>query len=317
MANNNSIFQSSLWQDFQSTLPGRKTGKIVKNGGTLYWVIIPTVFGQNYLYISRLSGSLKPFWSELLEVAQNNHCIYIKIEPAWEKNSTYKDELITLGFRKTPLSVQPDTTLTLDLRKSEADILKQMKPKGRYNIKIAAKHGITYKKFTATAKDYEQAIKSFYELLSTTAKRDKFGVHELGYYQKFLEKLQPHSQLYLAYQGDNVVAGIIAVFYEDTAIYYYGASANIARETMATYGLQWHVIREAKQEGLSVYDFLGIAPDEASAHHPWRGVTEFKKKFGGTVYSYAGTFHFVLKPFLYLLLNVSKSILQARKKFSR
>jgi lipid II:glycine glycyltransferase (peptidoglycan interpeptide bridge formation enzyme) len=174
-----------------------------------------------------------------------------------------------------------------------------------------------YRKFSAKDKVFEQALQSFYQLLQDTAKRDKFGVHAYDYYEKLLQKLYPHCRLYLAYQNDIVLAGIIAVFYGQTATYYYGASGSIARETMATYGLQWQVISEAKQEGYSMYDFLGIAPDEAKSNHPWRGVTDFKKKFGGSVYSYAGTFHFVLKPLLYLILNVSKTILQTRKTFSR
>ncbi len=312
------LFQSQIWQDFQNTLPGRQTGKIVKNSETLFWVIIPTVFRYNYLYINRgPEHSLLPFWDELLNIAQENRCIYIKIEPNWQKNSEYVTEIKKLGLRKSPLSIQPDTTLLLDLTKSEQDLLKEMKSKGRYNIKIAQKYGITYQRFTAKDKNFEQALQGFYQLLKDTAKRDKFGVHTYEYYEKLLQKLSPHGQLYLAYQNDMILAGIIAVVYGNTTTYYYGASASIARETMATYGLQWQVIGEAKKAGFSVYDFLGIAPDDAKTNHPWRGVTDFKKKFGGSVYSYAGTYHFVLKPFLYFFLNVSKILLQARKTFSR
>ncbi len=319
MANkNNTIFQSQFWQDFQKTLPGRKTGRIEKNSEVLFWVVIPTIFKHNYLYLNRgPQGSLTLFWPDILDVAHKHRCIYIKAEPQWEQNHTHEAELREMGFKKSSFSIQPDTTLLLDLKQSESELLKQMKPKGRYNIKVAQRHGINYRVFTRKDAGVDQALEDFYTMLQDTAKRDHFGVHNRTYYQDFLATLSAHSRLFLAYKGQTVVAGILAVLFDDTATYYYGASANESRETMATYGLQWHVITAAKQEGYSTYDFLGIAPENAPKNHPWRGVTDFKKKFGGSVYSYVGTYHFVLKPFLYFLLNVSKTILQARKTFSR
>jgi len=315
---NKNFFQSQQWQNFQKTLSGRKTGYIEKDGEKLYWTTIPTVFRHNYLYVNRGPvRSLKPFWPQLLDIANRHRCLYIKVEPPWEKNEPYKEELLKLGFKKTSLATQPDTTLLLDLTQSEHELLKQMKPKGRYNIKIAKKHSVTYQVFTEKEKGSDKALQDFYKMLEETAKRDHFGIHDFEYYQNFLKVLSPQNRLFLAYKDNTVVAGILAVFFDDTVTYYYGASANKSRETMATYGLQWHVITTAKSEGYHVYDFLGIAPENAGKNHPWQGVTDFKKKLGGSVYSYAGTYHFILKPFLYFLLNVFKTLLQAKKTFSR
>ena len=46
------------------------------------------------------------------------------------------------GFKEAHASYQPEWTLKVDLSASEEQILKQMKPKGRYNIKVAGKKGV-------------------------------------------------------------------------------------------------------------------------------------------------------------------------------
>ena len=39
--------------------------------------------------------------------------------------------------------------------------------------------------------------------------------------------------------------------------------------------------KEAKKRGMKWYNFWGIAPDDAPASHPFKGITHFKKGFGG------------------------------------
>ena len=80
-----------------------------------------------------------------------------------------------------------------------------------------------------------------------------------------------------------MIAAGIFVFTQDRAIYYYGASSSDHedRKHMAPYLLQWHAICEAKMRNISRYDFLGIATP-GKKHDPLQGVTDFKKKFGGS-----------------------------------
>lgn len=306
------IFQSAVWNQFQNSLPGRKAGKI----GTLYWTILPWSFGKKYMFINRPDSFdvLKKIWSQIIALAKGEKCVYIKIEPNWPKNE-HIEELKALGCKATKFHIQPDTTLFLDLSKSAQDLLKQMKPKGRYNIKIAQKHHIEYRSYTKGSPDLAKALEYFYNLLLTTAKRDKFGIHSQSYYYQFLESLSPYSKLYLAYYQNEPIAGMIAIFYQNQAIYYYGASDSKRRNTMATYGLQWEVIQDAQKAGLKSYDFLGIAPPEADHTHPWQGVTDFKLKFGGSIYQYAGTFHYIISPSIYFFLNFLKRIFHAIKKY--
>ncbi len=316
MLSKHTIFQSHFWEEFQNSLVNRKAGHITVEGKHLSWVIVPSVLKQSYLYINHgpEQGTISDFWPQLISIAKANHCTYIKFEPLQITDNELA-KIKKLGFKKSNHSIQPETTLILDLTLEPEAILKQMKPKGRYNIKIAQKHGIRYQSFVKDTVGVDEALNQFYKLLSLTATRDHFGIHSREYYQQFLAKLYPHSRLYLAYHSQEVIAGIMAVFYQDESIYYYGASSNQGRETMAAYGLQWHVITEAKAQGATTYDFLGIAPENAPADHPWQGVTAFKKKFGGQVCNYPGTFHFICKPLAYFLIHAPKKILHTARKY--
>ena len=86
-----------------------------------------------------------------------------------------------------------------------------------------------------------------------------------------------------------------------------GASSNVKRNLMATYGVQWQAIQWAKARGCTVYDLWGI-PDE---HEPtleaqfetrsdglW-GVYGFKRGWGGEVARSAGAWDKVYNPLIY------------------
>jgi hypothetical protein len=183
--------------------------------------------------------------------------------------------------------------------------LAHMKPKGRYNIKVAQKNGVQVRK-THKKKD----LNAFYEILQKTSVRDGFGVHKKAYYQKWLESGEKNDwgTLFVAEQGGKIIGGLLLAWYGETAIYYYGASDHAYRNLMAPYLLQWEAICNAKKRGMKIYDFLGIAPPEAKETHPWKGITEFKEKFGGQKIRYPEAKEYVFKPILYRILCAAKRL---------
>jgi lipid II:glycine glycyltransferase (peptidoglycan interpeptide bridge formation enzyme) len=84
----------------------------------------------------------------------------LKYEPRGWKNSAFKK------------FIEPYTTI-IDLTQAEDEILASMKPKGRYNIKVAEKSEVTtiWKKCTI------ENIKAFHGLLTETTKRDQFSAN--------------------------------------------------------------------------------------------------------------------------------------------
>jgi lipid II:glycine glycyltransferase (peptidoglycan interpeptide bridge formation enzyme) len=70
----------------------------------------------------------------------------------------------------------------------------------------------------------------------------------------------------------------------------------------------------AKGRGSQLIDLYGIAPDDAGPRHPWAGFSAFKKKFGGQVVEYAGTWDLPLtnKYRIYRTAATAKKVLKRR-----
>lgn len=306
------FFQSWAFGEFQKKIPYRGAAWTITSGDSSCLAIrLKMRLGLSWLWVPY--GPIGEFdigiFEKLAAIAKSSGAVFIRVEPSlnWDKKNTAK---LSEFWKIRPAlgRFTSDHTLILDLNKSQSELLKEMKPKGRYNIKVAEKHGVFCKQFAGETPrgDFD----AFYEILKKTGNRDGFGVHPKFFYETLIKNLgsQNMSGLFLAYKKDSavanptVVAGAIAVFHKDTATYYYGASADAHKNLMAPYLLQWTTIKYAKEHGFKFYDFLGIAPADAK-DHPWTGITAFKKKFGGREVTYPKAFSIVYRPFLYRILK--------------
>ena len=199
-------------------------------------------------------------------------------------------------LKKSPTEVQPPDTVLLPLDKTEEDLLSAMKPKWRYNIRLAEKKGVTVRAAGA------ENIDSFYKVFMETASRDRIAVHGKDYYKSLLELSADgrhvKTTLYIAEHEGDTLAGIITLFTDTEAVYLYGASSDKKRNLMPAYLLQWTAIQDAKKFGSKVYDFYGIPPTD-DEHHPMHGLYRFKTGFGGTVIHRVGSLDVPVKKCLY------------------
>ncbi|PZM84911.1 hypothetical protein DLH72_02655 [Candidatus Gracilibacteria bacterium] len=195
-------------------------------------------------------------------------------------------------------------TAIIDLKKSEEEILAEMKPKGRYNIRLAEKKGVKVSEFPKT----EQNIKIFYDLMMQTTSRDNFFGNTLNYYKIFLKSIESSKLLFAEYEGNIIAAGIFT-YEQKIAIYYYGASTSDKnfRNLMAPYLLQWEAIKIGKNLGCEIYDFLGIA-GEGEENSSLAGVTDFKLKFTKSGIKVSESLIFVNKKLKYLFINILRKI---------
>lgn len=282
-----SFWQHPLWDTFMQSV-GRRTWHFENKEARAFVARHNMPLGLCWLEIPRGplfkdQTSLQKLLEDIRHVAEAEKAVFIRM-------SSY--EKLPLHLSDTSFDRHPQASLIIDLNLSEEEILGQMKPKGRYNIKVAEKHHVK----AEVSHDFD----AFYNLLKKTGERDGFGIHSRQYYEKMLEVLGGNAQLLIARFDQHVVAGGIFVYLDDWGIYYYGASDDRYRHVMAPYFLQWTAIKEAKKRGCRYYDFLGIAP-EGQSNHPWQGVTEFKKKFGGQTVIYPKAKDLVLRPFWYYL----------------
>ncbi len=254
--------------------------------------------------------------------AKKRRAIFLKIEPnLWQTTDNPEsnhspapnpqatlDLLRQFGF--TPAdTIQPRTTLRLNLNGAEADWLAAMKQKTRYNIRLAEKKGVTVRQGDAAE------VSIFYQLAQITAARDGFGIHSLAYYQAAYSLFAPHHcALLLAEFEGRPLAALMAFAFGREAYYFYGASDNEGRPLMPTYLLQAAAMRWAKSQGCTHYDLWGIpdaAPDALEAEFEQRheglwGVYRFKRGFGGQWAQSLGAFDYVYNPLLYRLYRLRR-----------
>ena len=290
--NYRNLWQHLMWDSFMQSM-GRRTWRF-ENAGAMAVVVKHSMsFGLCWLEVPRGplfrdEKSLQLILEEIRQAAEQENAVFVRM-------SSYED--LPLELPDTQFDRHPDTSLMLDLSLSEEEILAQMKPKGRYNIRVAEKHDVKVEE--------SLDIDTFYHLLKRTGERDDFGIHEKEYYQNLLGSLGQHAQLLMATYEERPVAGGLFIYLDEWGMYYYGASDHHYRKVMAPYMVQWQAIKEAKKRGCKYYDFLGIAP-EGAIDHPWSGVTKFKMKFGGEVLEYPTAKDLILRPFWYFLYSFAK-----------
>lgn len=234
------------------------------------------------LFVIGFEGELdEDTWDSLKELCREEKCLFLQIETidySMQPSSPWGEEIQRWGFEwrnclyKYYKKFIPPYTALIDLTLWEEEILKAMKPKGRYNIKLAWKKWVVVEQ----VEKHIWNIKKFHALMSETTARDAFAGNTLEYYKVFLESLD-HAQMFFAYHEQEIIAAGIFVVERDVMTYYYGASSSNKRNLMAPYLLQWTAIEHAIKRGCKVYDFLGVAGDEETGSS-LAGVTDFKMK---------------------------------------
>ena len=280
--------QINFFSDPQLQQALKKGGKVLAlyNNKKGSFLVYPLFKKYNILYTNSQDKN------KIEQIASKHNCIYTVIETL-KPVATFQQD----SFKE----FIPRATRQISLSVSLEQILKQMHPKGRYNIKVAQKHGLT-----VTSK---VSMEDFYKLLRKTAKRDNFQINPLKYY-KALFDCMPGKKIHLlgCYKDKDLIATAIMYYYKNTAYYFYGASDPHYKKYMAPYLIQFKAIERAKHQGQKVYDFLGISP---YSPHPLDKVSEFKRKFGGQVVHFQANHIIVHKKLLFYLLKLRKLL----KKF--
>jgi len=357
IAENNSegFLQAWEWGEFQKSLERKifRIGVVEDNLCSKFIAVALIVkynlpLGRSYLYCPRgpmithnskliTHNLLKKFFDYLKNLGREEKAIFLRFDPAVEinncritKGSTALRRLWSQhNFKKSPAEIQPRNTLILDLTKSEEELLKEMKQKTRYNIRLAGKKELRIKNYELGIKNKEKFKKyfeEFWKLVEETSERDKFKSHRKNYYWRMMESVSClnyfnlQARLYLSEYKNKIIAANIILYFGNYCVYLHGASSSKHRNVMAPYLLQWQQILDAKKIGCKSYDFWGVV---RQAHHDksnvilslskdnknsWDGITRFKKGFGGCEKKYIGAYDLVFSNIGYAIYKFVKFI---------
>lgn len=245
-------------------------------------------------------------FSQLEQLARRERAIFIKIDPeivrSWGAENErvsplgtqVMDTLRARGWKESAEQIQFRNTVEIVLDQTEEQLLAAMKPKTRYNIRLAERKGVVVRAGTA------QDLPMIFEMYQTTAVRDGFAIRPRDYYLDGWPALMDAgmAQPLIAEFEGRPIAAVILVRFGERAIYMYGASDNSERERMPNYLLQWEAIRWAKNAGCAVYDMWG-APDTFDEEDRLWGVWRFKAGFNGEVVRFIGAWDYPARPWWY------------------
>jgi lipid II:glycine glycyltransferase (peptidoglycan interpeptide bridge formation enzyme) len=254
-------------------------------------------------------SALAELVAEIRPLARRQRAICLKIEPDAAESPDLVANLQALGFRRSQQPIQPTRTLLVDLDAEPEALLKRMKQKTRYNIRLAGRKGVTVRSGT------EADLPAFYQLMVLTAERDSFGIHAEEYYEAAYQLFAPQEQAewLLAEHDGQLLAGIVVFALGDTAVYMYGASSNEKRKLMPNYLLQWEGMLWARARGCRRYDLWGVPDEDQESLEAsftersdglW-GVYRFKRGFGGRLVRWSGAWDLVYAPLRYRLYSAA------------
>lgn len=252
-------------------------------------------------------------WTAVDQCARQHGAAFLKWEPGIYRAGELLPDFAAWGFRESPQTVQPPRTILIDISGDEETILARMNQGTRRKVRQSLKNDIQY------IEGRREQVETFTAMMQTTGARNDFGVHEPGYYQKAYDLFVPSGDaaLILATHEGDPLAGIMVFAKGETAWYLYGASANVKRNLMAAYGVQWRAIQWARARGCSAYDMWGVPDEDAATLETqfqeredglW-GVYGFKRGWGGEVVRSAGAWDKVYNALVY---NAYKLALRAR-----
>ncbi|MEI6329100.1 MAG: lipid II:glycine glycyltransferase FemX [Pseudanabaena sp.] len=215
--------------------------------------------------------------SEAEKIAQSSKqhggAIALRIESLLSEKPSWMDQ----NFRRSPTDLMPSETLWIDLRQSETELLANMRPKGRYNLRLSWRYGVE----TSFHSD-DPAIPVFFDLFYETAQRQGFLSEPYSFFIRLCQSLfrEGIAEIGLAkYQGETLVA-VLLIYWGDRCTYLYGGRSDRDRQVMPAYAMHWAAIQRAKQRGCKIYDFYGYSEDP---DHAYYNFSRFKRQFGGKV----------------------------------
>ncbi|HSW90142.1 MAG TPA: peptidoglycan bridge formation glycyltransferase FemA/FemB family protein [Patescibacteria group bacterium] len=314
--------QSYIWGDFRA-----KTGAVVEriggfegtklaDGVTVTFHSVPhTSFTVGY--IPKGTMPTESMLAALKDLGKRYNALFIKLEPnisaPVDKPLAHK-EIAQFLLANGCVYGKPLFTrysFVLPLGPTEEELLERMRPKTRYNIKVAQKKGVTVVEDTS-----ESGMKEYLTILAETTKRQQFYAHSPEYFQKMWETLSPTKMIHILkaqFEGKTLAVWILFI-YHDTLYYPYGASSREHKEVMANNLLAFEAIKFGKQMGCTAFDMWGALGPNPNPNDPWFGFHKFKEGYGGQLEQTIGTFDFVINHQYY---GIFRTLDNLRWKFLR
>lgn len=282
---------------------GKTTVMIIKNAKRGRYMEIPggpTIDWQN-------TKLVKETFARIHEIANQNHCVFVRIRPQLLKNDKNLALLQKIGLKPATMHLAAEHTVIIDLEKSEEELLANMRRQTRYEVRRSEKLGIT-----VSFDNSEAIFKEFHKVQADTATRQHFIPPDLKTLLAEREAFGDNARIYVATaeNGPRIAYGLVLID-GDEAAYYEAASTELNHKLPGAYALQWQIMRDLRALGIKRYNLWGIAPPN-QPNHRYAGVTTFKTGFGGEIVEFVPAHDLIISKIKYL---PNYAIEKVRKKW--
>lgn len=246
-------------------------------------------------YIPRSQLPSRQILNWLLSYGKKNNVIFFKFEPNIVKNNITIKQFS--NFIVSPHPLFPLWTQVIDLTKTKEELLETMKPKTRYNIRIAEKKGVVVKE-----QSDNEGFKIFLKLYFETCKRQKYYGHNPDYHRTVWKHLNDGiAHILIAFYNKEPLAAYELFYFNKTLYYPYGGTSLSYRNLMASNLLMWKAILFGKELEATTFDMWGSLPPTYDNSHSWAGFTRFKEGYNTQFVEMVGSLDFVVDRPLYSL----------------
>ena len=299
------ILQSTSWEKFLKD-EGDEVYRLEGQNYSALCVLKHTPMG-NYLMLPygpniESGKDLKTALKEVQKLAEEKGAIFIRIEPT----VALTEKTIAANNLKKVKNVDPQSTVVLDLTKSEDEILAGFDKKKRQYYRNYINKGITIRQ-----SDKPEEIEIMFKFYEGLTEKRGFSLHEKSYMTNQLK--QDFAKLYvIELEGEPIGASLI-YDYEDTRYYAYAAYSEQHKNNHTNDILLGKMIFDAKADGKTTFDFWGATTSE-DPNDPWYGFTKYKLSFGGEIKTYAGTYDIILNKTKYNLYTALRKVNRIKRK---
>ena len=239
----------------------------------------------------------------VVALAKAHRAAFLRFEPDVLENDPMAEPLRASlrrsGFKTSDRTLQPRSSIRLDLSPAENQLMAAFTKGHRADIRRAERDGVEIRVGTPEDADV------LHQMLVATNARKSFGFHSAGYYRQLLRDFGANARIQVAQLDGQPIGASLIMAFGRHGIYLAAGSNAAGLEHRAAHLLQWHAIGWAKERGAQTWDLWGIADargrhelaaaanstsaadlaklDAQAKRDPLDGVYRFKKGWGGHV----------------------------------
>ena len=262
----------------------------------LHWNVVDVdgsvIFYRNIPLIGTLAKLQRPehlpYVPKLIMKLKELHVTQLSVEPKEDVvQEDFDRYLIALSkfFRIITSPFIPTKTIVIDISGSTKELFSKFTSAKRRAVRKAEKNNITIVE-----------SHNINDLISIKSKgAGMFGGITTHGIDRLWKLFYPkHATILLAKTDTTrVVAGILLLFWNNTAFYWIAGATHEGKKLFVPTLLVWHALKIGKKRKCTKFDFIGVWDERKPKQFPeWKGFTKFKEGFGGMpIYYPISTLH--------------------------